>query len=580
MNQISFKKSLRFSLVLMLVLAVALVFAACSSDDDSDTDTGTGTTTESGTGATGGAAEVVDGDYTAAAAQGTGLPHDTAGEITVFLWGGGEGDDQLRRDVGRTNIPVSEIGSSSAGGVIASARAFNEIFPNIAINVYVRVGDPNADDVPWIQYRENFALEHGQPDIFGVYNLIDEILMGNVADLTIFQDEPTFRQFNPTLMEMGNIGGQQFALPGYVLPWGVYVNRTLAEAQNIDVPNHNWTIEQYFRFVDHSSPNEFYGSMAPPWVVVDSGTPDFHYLLLNRGSNDPFVRLNSPEMRDLLSMMPRAIPHAVWAQNGAGNVAPEFMDDNWWWAFRFFQNGRVLALESQPYMMGALATSGGDLEAVMANWDIFPRPSTPYVGNHVGLIFDPIGIRNFAMNDGNPELNEEEYQQLRIAFEFLTFMNGDTRAWQARSQQQYTSGDGFGIAMNDSFPKVTGAAFYEQMEFWYQGGRERFRDPATMPGFHYMMQVWERGDIVGFSDKVVPWWHDFEGSRRLIAHEWLNKWSFDVAGASDGEPHWLDMVFARLADWDVDTNARFVEAWADVFAAIDRFYPIQTRPGS
>jgi ABC-type glycerol-3-phosphate transport system substrate-binding protein len=506
-----------------------------------------------------------------------GLPADTTGEVTVFMW---SGSGTFLRDVGRVYIPAEEIMGQNEAAVIATAREFNKMYPNVQVNVYARADGPNDNDIPWHQYRLNFEMEFGHfPDIFAIYDMMGDIESGILADLTIFEEDPIFKAFNPAIMELMNVGGRQWAVPQYLVPWGVFVNRSLAEAQNLDMPTPQWTIEEYFRFISNHSPNEWYGADAPPWIFIDSGTRDFHYQLLNRQDNEPYVRLNSQATRDLLAMMPRAIASTVWPQRSLGNVADEFMD--WWWGPRWFQQGRLLAHPGDPWFMGDFAHPDPNhwFAAQMASWDIYPRPSTPYMGVHVGAVIDPMGIRNYAMLDGNPELSAAEYQRLAIAWEFVKFMNGDTRAWAARSRQMFNDDGTMAHASNDSFPFVTGTAFYDQMEYWYQGGRELFRDPARMPGFHYVLEVWNRGDIVANPDKVIPWHHEFEGARREIAHEWSNKYSAEVVGAGEADPHWLDMVLSRLPDWDAAINQRFREAWLAFDEALARFYPVQVRGG-
>lgn len=506
------------------------------------------------------------------------LPNDTVGEITVMMW---SGSGQFLTDVGRRNFADDEITAQNDAALIATARAFNRIFPNIQVNIHNRIGGPEGDGISWDQYRQNFAMEFGHyPDLFAVHNLVDDVMRGIVADLSIFADDPMVQAFNPAVLELMTIEGRLFALPQYLLPWGVFVNKSLAEARNLDVPSPQWTLDEFVRFVSNSAPNEFYGLMSPPWDFVDSGTLDFHYQLMNRQEGEPFVRLNSDATRNLLAQMPAVLPHAVWAQNTAGLVDSAFMDDNWWWGHRFFQQGRLLVAPGDPWMMGDLAMPGTDGTATMAQWDIFPRPSTPYVGNHVGVVSDPMAIFNFAMNDGDPALSEEEYQQLLIAWTFLQFKTGDTRAWEERSTQLYAVDGGYRVAANDSFPFVTGQAFYDQMELWFRGGRERFADPHLMPGFHYVLELWEQGAFVPFSDKSVPWHFEFEGTSRMITFEWANKWSADVAGVGEADPGWLDMVFSRLPDWDTEINQRFADAYVALADAVARFYPPQTRPSA
>ena len=506
------------------------------------------------------------------------IPFDTVAELTVFMW---SGSGEFLRDVGRREIAAEDIHGQNDANIISVARAFNRHFPNIIINVYARSGGPNADGIPWTLYRENIRLEHGQfPDIFAIYKLDTDVMMGMVADLSIFQDDPMYQAFNPAIMDMLRIDDRLFGLPAYLLPWGIYVNRSLADRENIDIPPINWTIDQFFQFANNSRPNDFYGGMSTLWVIADSGTPDFHWQLANRGPNDPFVRINSQATRNILAMLPAMNDHAIWPQNALGNIDGEFMGDGWWWGARFFALNRLLTLEGDPWMMGDMA-HGPDhwLGNVVADWDIFPRPATNYIGNHVGIVLDPMGIRNFAMDDGNPVLSPSEYADLAVAWEFLKFKVGDTRAWEERSRQQFNDGDTWGAAANDSFPVVTGQAFYDQMELWFTGHRSVFQDANRFPGFHRVMELLLAGEFARFSDKSTPWFYEFEGTQRRILEEWIRKYAAENAGASDLDPHWIDELFARLPDWEVQFNQRFEQAFADLAEAVARFYPIQQRGG-
>jgi len=551
----------KYLLLSLLALALIFAFAACNRDDDD---------TSSGQGATPTPQDIQEEDVFAAYR----LPYDTEGEITLFMW---SGSGTFIRDIGRNYIPAEELMARQDAQVHAAAQVFNQIFPNIQINLYARESGPNDDGITWNQYRDNFQMEHGFfPCIFTIDNLADDVARGMVADLSIFEDDPRVQTFNNALLDLGRINGRLFALPQYLLPWGIFVNYDLAEAQNIDVPSPQWTLAEYVRFTGHSSHAEFYGAMSPLWVMADSGTRDFHYMLANRGAGDPFVNVNSEATRNILAQVAVGHEHQVWPNSGD---IYEFMGENWWWSHRFFRNGRLLTNSGDPWMMGALAAPGTDGTAVMNGWDIFPRPATPYMPNHVGVVFDPISVRNFAMDDGNPVLNEEEYLRTAIAFEFVQFMTADTRSWEARANQQFNTGDGMTFALHDSFPMVTGSAFDEQMAILFRGDRSRFADANLMPGFQYVIHLWESGQIVNFSDKVVPWRHEVEGSTRPIMYEWGRKYHIDIAGAWDSEPHWIDNVLSRLPDWDRAFNERFAEGWAVLDNAIAQFYPEQVRGG-
>jgi hypothetical protein len=241
-----------------------------------------------------------------------------------------------------------------------------------------------------------------------------------------------------------------------------------------------------------------------------------------------------------------------------------------------FLEGKLLALTGDPWMMGDAAhpdpNHWGAVKA--ADWDIYPRPSTNYVGNTVGVVLDPFVIRNYAMDDGNPELSAEEEAKLRIAWEFAKFWVGDTRAIEARAKQLFRDGDSYRTSLNDSLPLVTGPEFNRQMEIWYiPETHQRFKDRSKMPGFHYVLELWEKGQIWDISDKAYPWYYDFEGSRRPIAYEWENAWNPEVSGAVSTDPNWLDQVYARLPQWNTAMNQRWENEMQILANSLNRYYP-------
>jgi hypothetical protein len=368
-------------------------------------------------------------------------------------------------------------------------------------------------------------------------------------------------------------------MPQYLLPWGIYVNKSLAEQRNIDVPPVNWNIDEYTSFTAHHSPEEFYGAMDVSMMVIRTGTKDFEYQLLNRGPNDPFLNVNSEPMRDLLTYVPIWAQNSLWPQQNLGNIDGGFMGEHWWWSFKFFIEGKLLTLDNDPWMMGDAAhPDRNHWAAVRFNeWDYYPRPSTPYVDNHVGIVLDPFVIRNYG--DGGTELTEEQKRRQDVAWEFAKFWCADTRAWQARADQLFkdiNEDDGTFIyksAMNDSFPMVIGPEFRSQMNIWYQPEHhQRFSDANKMPGFQYVLELWEQGAMWDISDKSYPWRYDFEGSSREILYEWFNYYEAHITGAMRTDANWLDQMYSRLPEWNTQFNQRFADQFQILKEGIDRFY--------
>ena len=130
----------------------------------------------------------------------------------------------------------------------------------------------------------------------------------------------------------------------------------------------------------------------------------------------------------------------------------------------------TLTLDGDPWMMGDLAhpdpTHWG--VATFDDWDIYPRPSTDFVGNTVGVVLDPMAVHNYCIDDGNPECTQEELNKIEVAYKFVSFWAGDTRAWKARAEQMFQDGLLLKTALNDSLPLVTGDDFDAQMEIGIQ----------------------------------------------------------------------------------------------------------------
>jgi ABC-type glycerol-3-phosphate transport system substrate-binding protein len=257
---------------------------------------------------------------------------DVSAEITLMMW---SGDSVYWQDIGSMNLTPDDLTAQNVAACYATAKEFKKLYPNVKINIFAKTGG-NDDDGPWEQHRENFRMQYGHyPDIYAADDLIGDIQRGLIADLSIFADDPMYKSFNPQVMAMMNVDGRQFAIPQYLLPWGIYVNKSLAEANNIDVPDPDWTIAEYTRYINHSRPNEFYGSMgdyAVDSLVINTGTHDFTYQMNNRKPGEHFVNINSQAVRELLRYFAQWRTHSVWANNDLGLVSGEFMDSNWWWS--------------------------------------------------------------------------------------------------------------------------------------------------------------------------------------------------------------------------------------------------------
>lgn len=511
--------------------------------------------------------------YTPYIRQYTNVDTEVVGEINLMTW---SGSGTYYEDLGHLNLDQNDLIAQKDAMYYAIAKAFNDIYPNVIINLLSLTGGPTDGGRLWDQELYNFEQEHGSfPSIWTTDDLVRDVQHGLVADLSRYQDDPLYQQLNPTVMNLMNYNGFQAGLPEYIIPWGIYVNRELADLYNLDVPDYDWDIDEYTDFIANSEDNVYYGSMDAPIHLIETGVTTIYQQLFN---GDGQVDLNSSEVRSLLPYLQEWREHSVWGND----PDMEFMDSSWWWSYKFFLDNKLLTLEGDPWMMGDCATPIEDpnnpwwATCTSNDWDIYPRPATDYVDNNVGIVLDPMAIYNYCLEDGDLACTDEEEAKIQLAYTFAMFSIADTRAWDAVADQTFRDiGNGVtGTAMNDRLPVTTGDLFNEQMEVWYRVDRhERFADEALMPGFQEVLRLFEDGQFWDISDKAFPFYYSFEGSRREILFEWKQFWNPDVnGGVSFDDPNFIDTILGNLPSWNEEANNRFEEALNDLEQAMQTYY--------
>lgn len=496
------------------------------------------------------------------------ISEDTVGDISIMIW---SGDSVYYENIGAMNWQPQDITSQNVAAVYAMAKEFNKTYPNVKINLWAKTGDPNGEDISWEQELENFRAEHGKyPDIYTSTNLPGDTSKGLVADLSVYSDDPLYQSFNSSIMDMLNYNGVQAGLPQYLLAQGVYVNKELAEQNNIDVPEPDWDVDDYTTFVKSADNKTFYGGMDAPLSFINTGTKDINYNLKNGNPID----LTTDAVSKMLDYIPEWSKTAVWAQHDVGQVSDEFMNEFGWWGYNFFIKNKLLTYDGDPWMIGSAGMPIGEVDAVESNdWDIYPRPSTDYVGNTVGIVIDPMAIHNYAMDDGNPAWSDAEKEQLNVAYTFASYWCGSTEAMQVRADQQYSDNGTIKTSLNDSLPLVTGQAFEDQMNIWYSiETHQRYQDANLMPGFQEVMKIWEKGDIWDISDKTDIYYTVQDGQQVECLSEWTTSthaWYSEFLKTDAG---WLDNTKSKLADWTVTINKKFDQARADLDTALTNYY--------
>ena len=317
--------------------------------------------------------------------------------------------------------------------------------------------------------------------------------------------------------------------------------------------------------------------MDTPLRIIETGTNDITKSLFNYTDGDTFLDINSTEVRDLVQYLDEWTENSVWE----GDSSDEFKSSLGWYDYNFFKEGKLLTLEGQPWMMGDCASPSTAEQpwegaCTSSDWDIYPRPSTDYVDNTVGIVLDPMSVYNYCLDDGDTACTEEEELRIKVAYTFASFWIADSRSWTARAEGQFydKTNEVNSSSLNDSFPVTTGELFEEQMEIWYTPTKhQRFKDQSLMPGFHEVVRIYEAGQFWDISDKAFPYYYNVEGTRQENLYEWKNYWVEEVnSGKVKGDPDFLSTLRSNLPKWNEDANARFKESFEGMISGLKRFY--------
>lgn len=119
------------------------------------------------------------------------------------------------------------------------AEKFNERHPDIKVEI---------DDFGGWFGNEALSkrIASGEmPDVFAVENPFIPIQNKWILDLKPFLEEETEKKFYQNLVDTFTFDGKVVMLPAYLYVHGFIVNKSLLEANNIPIPDYNWTVDEY-----------------------------------------------------------------------------------------------------------------------------------------------------------------------------------------------------------------------------------------------------------------------------------------------------------------------------------------------
>lgn len=510
---------------------------------------------------------------------------DIKGDVSIMVW---SGDGEYHEDIGHQNLDAKKLTASNVAQIYAVAKKFNETYPNVKINVYAKSGDPNQVGTPsWGQEIENFKSDHGKyPDIWAADNVTTMIEKGLVADLSIYENEDSYKTYNKSLMANLNYKGMQAGLPSFTIPWGIWINKSLATDNNIEVPDPDWTIDEFTDFITQADGKTFWGiktavtdgdpvnaaghSGHGSLDIVNMGAPTINRQIKEKGTVD----LNTDAVKSLLKYCSKWAASSIDSAEGAGKISEDIALENKGYSWTYFCNNRTLVNVEDPWYLTAGADDSAKNSGVYINakdWDFYPFPSTDFEKNTIRLVMDPVCLHNYAQDDGNSQLSKSEKSKLDLAYTFATYWTGSIEARQAIYDQEWTeNGQKKASAANDSFPVVTGDTYDAQMEIWNNlPAHQVYKDKE---GFQKVIGYFKDGTSWDYADKCWPNIIKENGENKATLYEWIHCGSEEVAGAWATDKNWVDQVKSKLPDWNEAIGKRITKAQVQLNDALKKYY--------
>jgi len=520
---------------------------------------------------------------------------NTSAELWVMTW---SGDGQDHKDIGNNPLPEDEVTALNVGMLQGIAKAFNKKYPNIKINLHTQVDDPASGGTSWTEKIINFKETHGQyPDVWASFNIIEDLNKGIVADLSVFENDPDYQKLNPDLMNLMNYYGFQAGLPQYAIPWGVYVNRELANSKNIASPAVDWSWDEFTTFVSKAQSMctvenaEVCGAYDASMMFPRGAFIERQLQTTERGSEYK-VDFATSEFLEAIELLPQqSKASALGALSGnveSSEAAAAYMNKGGYWGYNYFKDNQLLTYDGDPWMLFESVKKGSTNYVNSNDWDIYPRPAfldkdgEVVVDNHVGVCLDPMGLYNHALDDNNPELSDAEYAKLNIAWTFAKFWIGDTEAWEAKANSHYralnaTTNEYYDCpAINDTFPVIKqGEDFDRQMEIWYSTENHApYADATKFKGFAKVVELWSNGNIYGVSDKAFPRYYHLDGdSTNYSILEKIDGYgNEELVGVAISDPAWYSTYSALLKSINREVNGWYNKAFAEVKQTLTTYY--------
>lgn len=118
---------------------------------------------------------------------------------------------------------------------------FMEEYPHINVEI------DDSIDWPWNESLGAAASAGNLPDVFYVFEIPVSVQNEWVNDISPYYDaDPETDRMYEDMADTAVYDGGRYAVPSFQFPLGVYINKTLFEEYNIEIPSYDWTLDDMY----------------------------------------------------------------------------------------------------------------------------------------------------------------------------------------------------------------------------------------------------------------------------------------------------------------------------------------------
>ena len=229
-------------------------------------------------------------------------------DILVYI----QGMDGEFRDTGSDKVVTSDLTDGNLQKYHAVAKEFNKIYPNITINLLYDNIEEYTNRVIEYQSSHNQKLPH----IMHLPVTVQEGLAnGYCADLSKYDYFKLYNAIDESVFDYFTFGDFVAAVPFYIYPTGIFVNKDILENNWIDTENllDNWTFDDMLNYLETVVGATGTSSNIGGTGVLSNDMTDIISSTINETLlTNQTVNLNTNEIIDLIEKENELAQYSVW----------------------------------------------------------------------------------------------------------------------------------------------------------------------------------------------------------------------------------------------------------------------------